>query len=345
MTLDFKLDFYNIAKCGFYEGGAFNTDFGTVSEMMEDFQNWIIDKPLFQTKTYDLGQIRDLLPVYCFNLQHNPVTNDYLLVTWNELPFEDGNVPSVNGSEQVGSVHINLTPIPENNIPGYATYFWILPNYNTLITVRPEGQALNGHQNLKNYFAYFLRYFTRYTVFDEATESFRYSFNDNPEETQIKLYAKFETYLKRKQTERDFLINNNQDIYKIIRKDKFKFVSQETNVPLIEQILRAVLLGGKEPLTVLEKNYKIELDYDPSREDIIQIVDKWDLLEDDSDVGFKFSGQQGNIVWLSKTYEKHETSLDIVRNPNEVLDAGVLLELLSNQRERFIRLANLTPNG
>jgi hypothetical protein len=82
---------------------------------------------LDQTCTYEPSELSERIAyrTFCYDLTSEEDNESFLLTTWNELPSSQGKIASVNGSAPVGDAEVSLTGIPEGNIPGYATYFWL----------------------------------------------------------------------------------------------------------------------------------------------------------------------------------------------------------------------------
>lgn len=335
MPIDFKLDFYDVKKCGFYKRGGENPEFGSLNILVEDFNNFLQGKSLNLTKTYDYNDESGDLPTYCYSFVGSG--DNYLLTTWNETPFEDGNIASANGNDTVGSVTIQQTSVPENHIPGYATYFWLVPSENLIVSLRPSSIAYNGHQNLKKYFTSFLRYYTRYNVLNPLEPDAVIGYTDGREE-EAKFYPKFETFLRKKPTDIDFLISNANEIYKLIKKDKLT-LNGELQLSFLDSILYKLCLDDVDRNILEEKNYKIELEYTPNADDIQRIINDFDLSNNDPsiDFGFLIHGRQSPI-WLSKTYERHEYTLNVEREPGEVINADALYQEILINRDVFLNL-------
>ncbi len=335
MPIDFKLDFYEVKKCGFYKRAATNPEFGDLSTLVEDLTNFLDGKPLNLTKTYDYDDDSGQLPTYCYDFVGEG--DNFILITWNETPFEEGSVSSANGNDFVGEVSIELTSVPENHIPGYATYFWIIPSRDLIVSIRPVGMAFNGHQNLKKYFQNFLRYYSRYNILDPNDPDTIIGYS-NVSDSDGTFYPKFETFLKKRPTDIDYLLNNANEIYKLIKKDKLH-LEAEVQLSFLDSILYKLCLSDVDPTILEEKSYKIELEYTPNTDDIRKIIDDFDnsTYDPSIDFGFQLHGRPSPI-WLSKTYEKHEFTFFVEREPGAVINANELFQQIVLNRENLLNI-------
>lgn len=330
--IDFKLDFYEITKCGYYLRNANSPQFGSVNRLLEDYEHWIQGKTLAHTKTFESDAYLNLLPVYCFDFLRNNETNDALLVTWNETYNRDGTVFSVNANSNVGHANVDTTDVPDGNIPGYATYFWFIPEHNLLCSLRPETAVLNGHTGLKAYFKRFIDISPSFIVLDDRMRIIGHA--ENPDDELLPVIGKFDTRVKYRETNLEFLRNSVHDIRKIISVNQLHHRS-EVQVSLARAILNSIFLGDREQNIIVDNSYRLEFNYNPTIDDLDDMIVGWNNVNDDSDIGFRLEGEQ-TPVWLSKTYEKHQVSFDIDRGEGEVIGAEELLNLLQLRRNDIL---------
>ena len=330
--MDFKLDFYNITKCGFYKRGDSVGSFGSINSLFSDYSAWIAEKSIQRTKTFESGKYLNRLPIYCNDYSELEETKDILLVTWNETMNDDGTVYSISGSSQVGHSEIDLTSVPDGNIPGYATYFWIIPERELLCSIRPESQALNGHDNLKTYLKHFLEIAPSYTIYDNGVIS---GYTDDFAVGAKPVIPKFDTRMKYRNTQIELIKNRVNDIRKIVIKNKLYF-TDEVKRSLIRSILDNIFLPNRDSTVLQNSDYKLEFEFEPNIEDLNSIIEGWTQTGDESDIGFLFTGGSQTPLWLSHTFEKQEISLDINRNPGTVIPANVLLIEINRQRSNIL---------
>lgn len=335
--IDFNLDFYSIIKCGYFKRGEIESSFGNINDLFTDYGIWIDGKSIQRTKTYEQGKYLNRLPVYCYDFYKIQETQDILLITWNETMNEDGTIYSIPGNSQVGQSELNTSSVPDGNIPGYATYFWFIPEKQLLCSLRPEGQALNGQDNLKTYLKNFLEISPSFTIYD-GSDIIGYS-NGNPTEV-TPVIPKFETRMKYRDTQLEGIRSKVNEIRKIVIKNKL-YLRDEVKRGFMRSILDNVFLPNREIGILQETDYKLEFDFEPNIEDLNSIIDGWNESGDESDIGFLYTGGSQSPEWLSHTNEKHQISLNIDRNPGEVISAEILLSQINRIREDIINSLDL----
>jgi len=150
MIENVKTQFYRISKAGYYHFAQDNPEFGSVSEVFNELLGWVKseDKKLSETCTYELEDAEDEYKTYCFNLVKNNETGDFVIITWNETPTNEGRIVTVNGTQTVGNADVSFSDLPDGAIPGYATYFWVIPEYNVFASIRFHHSLLIGKKVL-----------------------------------------------------------------------------------------------------------------------------------------------------------------------------------------------------
>ncbi|BBL59937.1 hypothetical protein [Methylomonas koyamae] len=217
-----KIQFYKIAKCGYYKYGESSPEFGNIADILNQLYEWVSgnDKSLNETCTYELEDGEDIYRTFCFDIKRNQQTGDFVLVTWNETPTNEGRVVTVNGLQPVGNAEVNFTDLPEGSIPGYATYFWFVPNSNVFAAIRFYHTLLIGKSNLEKYLREYCAKFTSYVVVEEnhdGAEVFGYSF-DGSDSKHLK--ADFKSFLYKKPGQIEALRSSCDTITKVIRKNR-----------------------------------------------------------------------------------------------------------------------------
>ncbi|WP_441000409.1 hypothetical protein [Fodinibius sp. SL11] len=343
MIEDASINFYKIDKCGFYERGSDNPEFGTIDDALSDLSEWADDKTYALTKLFEFDDYQNLSPTYCFNLIDNDV-GDYLLTTWNETPNDQGNFASINGQSRVGEPDIEIQEVPDGYIPGYATYFWFISNTNLFATIR-FGNNLNGHPGLQRYLNDYLCKFSSYAIkSDEVEEEFDdkiAGYTEGPPETyREELYGTFQSSPKRQEGQIEYLRNRHNDIFKIIRKDDLNYtIENERNLfqNLFSQM--GIMNLGND---FIEEEHKIkyEVNYQPSLDQLNSTIDFWRETHEGNwdDIGFKLSGESGETYWLSSSLAKVTYPLNIDRLNPEVVEGSSLLSAIEQNREELLNV-------
>lgn len=336
MLEEAKINFYRIARCGYYKHGGRIPEFCNLSDALQELFAWVKDgnKTLGETCTYKIEEGEDRLHTYCFDIGRSNSSGEYVVTTWNETPSTEGNFASVNETSTVGNVDVSLSEIPTNHIPGYATYFWFIPTQNLLATIRFQ-HATNGHQNLCLYMKEFLAKWTKYVVANEEDEEADHSivgYSPGENMVPLNLNPMFKSYQYKKQGKIDFLTQNREQIRTIFRKNVLNPQSQ-VDVSLLNKML--VQLGIQVPPELdHDINVKYEFNYTPEETELASIITAWEDYHDTKweDVGFKLKGNN-DIYWLSHSLAKQTIELDVVRENAEIINVDSLLNAINQSRE------------
>ena len=219
-----KIQFYKITRCGYYRYGSDEPEFGDISDILDQLMDWVTagHKTLAETCTYELDAGEDSHRAFCFDIRKNQRTDDVVLVTWNETPTNEGRVVTVNGQQPVGDAEVSFTNLPEGSIPGYATYFWFVPDQNVFAALRFHHTLLVGRANLERYLREYCAKFTSYVVVeeeDDGAEILGYAEGDGEPEN---LRPNFKSCVYRKPGQVDFIRRNVGSITKVTRKNKVR---------------------------------------------------------------------------------------------------------------------------
>jgi hypothetical protein len=340
MKEEADITFYNIDKCGYFKYGKDLPEFGNVADTFKELKEWTSNDgmTLGETCTYEITESEDILRTFCFALVKNASTGDYLLTTWNETPSTEGNVASVEASKPVGEAEVSLTELPAGSIPGYATYFWIIPSHNILATIR-FNHRLNGHKNLNKYLNEFIAKWTKHVVVveDEEVDHNIVGYSNSIGDEVLSLHPIFKSSLHKKPGQSDYLKNNISNIIKMIRKNKL-VPNVQIDTTLWQSILQTFGLACSTEITH-DVKIKYEIPYSPSIQELDDIISEWDSSHNSKwdDVGFKLTGET-ETYWLSHSISKETVELDVNRENAEVVNGESLLSCLSNIRSSLISL-------
>jgi hypothetical protein len=154
---------------------------------------------------------------------------------------------------------------------------------------------------------------------------YRKGVNDKPEP----LHPRFQTSLSRNPGRIEYILDNYQEITKLIRKDTINFKIPE-NINLIQKFF---LLSGLTSSAINEQEIKekYEIHYTPLRNELEEMINEY--LEGNSeskwdDLGFVFQGDT-TPKWLSNSLARGKFQLDIVRENREIINTNSLLESLT----------------
>lgn len=344
-----KLKFYTIERCGYYRYGSDTSYLTDISDTLDDLKSWISNKTLSETKTTNiLTAATEKLPVYCVGVEKS-VNNTYLLVTWNEIASTNGNVASINKDEPVAtaSSHVEQTRLPDGNIPGFATYFWFIPDENILATIK-FGHIENGHIGMNCLIKGFLTRYSKYTVGriipieereDESAQEYEILGYGNTTAYDNQLHPYFNSKLKRLAGKIDYIKNQRTNISKMIRKTTLS-TTVTNELTLFEELMYKIGMSSAPALNE-EVELKYEIKTQPSSQELEDIISSWQNDHEQvwDDVGFMISGQP-NPLWLSSEVPSKEIEINTVRNNDEFVNFAELLRELDRNKTLLQRVYN-----
>ncbi|PLW83239.1 hypothetical protein CWI75_07475 [Kineobactrum sediminis] len=340
MIENVKVQFYHIAKCGYYKYGESAPEYGEIGDILNQLYGWVSGngKSLGETCTYELEDGEDTYRTFCFDIKRTQKTGDFVLVTWNETPTNDGRVVTVNGEQPVGDAEVSFTDLPEGSIPGYATYFWFIPEKNVFAAIRFHHTLLVGKSNLERYLREYCAKFTSYAVVEEndgGAEILGYSTNGDDIQH---LRPNFKSFLYKKPGQIEALRNTIESVTKIIRKNRLSpQVASHRNV--WQRMLEGLGVSQEDRELTADVKIKYEIPFNPTTEQFDAMVDEWDENHESKwdDIGFKLSGDS-ETRWLSHSVAKSEYELDVERDNDEIVDAQSLLNALNERRNIILGL-------
>lgn len=132
-----KIYLYDISRAGLYEARAKSPKLSSTADLATELVNWVQGKPSVSgTKTIDDPE--SVPPrIYCVDAATNSV-GDTGLILWNESPSKEGAIASIPLTGSVGEVLASEQDIPQDNVPGWPSYAWMVPGRNLLIMIQPE---------------------------------------------------------------------------------------------------------------------------------------------------------------------------------------------------------------
>lgn len=331
-----KITFYKIKQCGLFLGSNSNKKVASdINHLLPSLKKWIKGKGIKLTKTHSPIEGKPL-PAYVVDIVNQD--NDWLIVLWNEIESTEGTVATVPMDAPVGTTQIEMTDLPENSIPGFATYFWIIPENNLIATIRFQ-HSQNGSYQLSKLIKGFYENFSEYVVFSGENSSIAmnkigYKVDDQFYEI---CHSKFSLELIKNNGPIDYIIKNHSQITKIIKKDIIN-IKHKNRKSYWQKVLKTIGLNNKISHTSsLKEEFRVEIRSDVNNvteEELKGIISKWKSDDmDTSDYGFKICG---NEYWLSKSYIKDELQLDIKRHNSEIVDFHELLKELGRYKQNFI---------
>ncbi|EAT14770.1 hypothetical protein [Desulfuromonas acetoxidans] len=344
MIEEAKVNFYRINKCGYYERGNDINSFGGIENILDQLFRWASqdDFTLNDSCTYEVLDDDQILRTFCCNLINEKNTGDYLLTTWNETPSNEGRVASIEANSTLGHSTVHMNALPEGTIPGYATYFWFLPQNNIFATIRFGSRTLNGHKNLVKYLNGFLDVFSDHVVKEEdpamdghyAVHGYRDLLTGEVTDT---LYPAFASSPIRNPGEINYIKDNRVRIRKMIRKTTLD-VNVQAEVEFYQRLLNRFGLG-EPPAPDMHAKIEYNMPFEPGTGELDEIIDNWNETAGGTwnDIGFKMEGDP-QPKWLSNSLAKASQTVDIEKDNDEVINAESLLGALIENRDAFLEV-------
>ncbi|MCU7839182.1 MAG: hypothetical protein KZQ94_07365 [Candidatus Thiodiazotropha sp. (ex Troendleina suluensis)] len=342
MIEDARINYFRIVEAGYYTHRKHELMFGSAASVFQDLMNWVKDGEitLAATKTFEIEEGDDFGNTFCFDIENNIDTGDFVLTTWNETPNVEGNVAAVSANSKVGQADVEMIEVSEDRIPGFATYFWFAPSHSLLATIRFQ-HNLNGHRALVKYINEFMAKFSCYAVVDEDDEEVEHAvigYQENDESEIINLNPLFKSVVLRKAGKIEFIKENRNRIRKMIRKNLLSPKVQDTK-GLFDRFM--INLGLQQaPQLVADIKAKYEVSYNPDEEELERIINRWEESHETKwdDVGFKMERDKGTH-WLSHSLIKYDLKLDVERENLEVVNSASLLNAITENRNALLGLA------
>jgi hypothetical protein len=336
-----KITMYKISACGYYKRGDPEApQFGSLSETLRDLRHWIAGKLLRETKTYT-ADADERLPTYVVDVTE--CHGDWLLTLWNELATTDGKVASIDGLAQVGRANVTMTEFEAGSIPGFATYFWFMPDIGLMATIRFQ-HATGGQLSMNKYLKYFLSQFSTNVVLAEEDNEQRdiniVGYRASPSADVTNFKPQFKTDLLRKPGPIDFLLERAERVRKVSKKEVLKIAERPKRVWWQAMLVNLHLQTPTDRPHEVKVNYEVEVD-GLSKDQLQTIVDAWQT-EDQyaNNYGFDLKGESGKTYWLDHAFVKDSVTINVHRQNDEIVAGESLLAALRLHRQHLLGLVN-----
>lgn len=342
MPEEINLCFYDIEECGYYDEDD-ELKFGSVPALLEQLETWAQHgaKPVEHTATFDSHPT--ILPVYFGALARGVSASDYLLTVWNRTPSIGGkSTASLQGDRPVTAPNVVVAPLPPNGIPGFATYFWVVPEHGLLVTVR-FSSPVTAQPGVSLYLKSFLDLHSPHVVKTSAVNP------DGKIATRIQGYREsdvqpaqgfipsFKTSLKKRKGKIEQIRAERHLIRRVIRRSRIDLKTFRT-LALFQRARRSLGIGDLPTAPSLQKaKFENQIAMTPTAEELEAIIAKWEAEKDGTwdDVGFEFKKRSG-VLWLNRAVIRTKTLVNVAHpNPHFVDVAGLLEEILK-QREKLL---------
>ena len=345
MLQDVSIWLYSLSKCGYYSWrGPENRApiFSGISQTLVAIENWTNGKLLGQTATYGSTEGDEHPESYLLDI-HRGAHGDYLVAIWNRLPGNRHHVSSVGIGDVVGSASAEITEIDRNRIPGFATYFWVLPAEQRIATIGLKHQS-HSLINFGNYFSGFLKFiYPEHVVLGPAApdgsttiEGYRMDITQAAYPNGVR--PTFSVKSIAIPGEITYLRQNVGSISRVICKTVVT-TSEPGQRNWLQTMLNVSRIAKSAPANIVEAPIRVEFPVTLTLAELNSSIDQWavDMTADGSnDMGFKF--HNGQIKWLRKSHARESQLLDVQWIDDELVDLAALLSQLQVHRTRVLAL-------
>lgn len=329
-----KVSLYNIVEQGLFQRNVEEPIFSDLEVFLDDLIKWVTlgDKPLRETCTYaELDY--DLQKTFCYDIKKSSKTGNFLLITWNKVSDANNSVAKISGSAKVGEANISTSTLDPDDIPGFPTYFWLLPKHNKLVTINFD-YAQNGRQDLHKYLKDFFSKWSRYAFssLNEKGERVVDHWKDpkDPETKYNHLYGRFESKLVRNSGKIEMLLNSWQRVRKIHQHNKIS-VKDLVKIPKVGLVNR---MFGFTQSASNDVDIKFRLESErtfQSKKEFEKLIKEWEgqtNLTKWDDLGFSLQGDTSTIHWLSSSLANTTFDCPLDRDKNSIFNSQNLVDWL-----------------
>lgn len=338
-----RISLYNITEGGLFQRSVDDPIFDNLEFFLDDLMGWVTDgRPLRETSTYaDLDH--DLHKTFCYDIKKSANTGNFLLITWNKISDSNNTVAKISGSSKVGEANISTSSLDPDDIPGFPTYFWIMPKKNKMATINFD-YAQNGRQDLHRYLKDFISKWSRYSFSSLNEDGERvvdhWKDKNDPEKKYKHLYGRFNSKLVRNPGKIATLLNSWERVRKVHQHNKIS-VKDLVKIPKIS-VINKIFSISHDAKNDVDIKFRLEADRTfQSREELEKIIKEWegqtDLTKWD-DLGFSLQGDISNILWLSSSLANTTFDCPLERNKDSIFKSQNLVDWLDLMTPSILKL-------
>lgn len=347
ISMEIRVSLFKIERCGYYSRRPqLNHEFMTLDELLIDLNAWSSNKPLRQTRTFTPKDGSKLLPAYLFDIKKNDNGN-WLLVIWNETPSFEGAIASADGESTVGEASVDLNEIKQGGIPGFPSYFYIIPRHNIISSIRLHSTS-TGLPNLREYLISYLEFFSKYVDIEyERTDGADVIYPVGYEKGSRYFEAnemsiQFSTSEIRNPGKLEYMRRNVHKVSKVLRKMTLD-LDHQIQARFLRKLLKHSGINRRAPQQPSNQKIKIkyELQDEISLNELNDMIEKWEDSSQDrafDDYGLVMRGEKGQPLWFSSSKASGELELNVVPINDAILDTESLLRALTDNEEQILQL-------
>lgn len=345
MLQEVSIWLYRINRAGYYSYRG-NEDraplFCNLAAIFPALAAWADGKVLGQTATSGTGQGAEHAEAYLLDI-HAGANGDFLVALWNRLPGNRHHVSSVGIGDVVGAASAEVTEIDGDRIPGFATYFWVMPAEARVAAISLKHMS-HGLINFGNYVTSFLKNVNPdHVVLGDpgddgaiVVKGYRPGIGEDAHPHGVR--PTFSVKSIPKGGDLDYLRANVGQIARVICKTVIT-TQEPGDREWWQTLLDVSRIGKKPPAAIEEAPIRIELPVSLTLDELNYSIAAWqDDIDDSSenDLGFKLL--DGTKKFLRKSHARDKQRLDVVWIDEELVNLEALLGQLQVHRARILAL-------
>lgn len=344
MLIDVKIWLYDLSKCGYFPFRGDTPLFGGIAQSFDALTAWTAGKLLGETSTFTTVDGDESGGAYFLDIHKGP-NGDFLVGLWNRLPGNKNNISSVGIGDVVGSASAEITEIDRNRIPGFATYFWVMPSDQRVACVRVKHDS-HGLANFKRYMGAFLKAVNPQNVVlgppcangDIDIAGYRRDTTTN--DVVNGAHPRFSVKSIPLGGDVSYLLANAGSIDKILSKTTLSS-EHPGDFTRWQQVLSLSRVFRAPPPLREEALVKLEFPIQFTRPQLAETIAAWHQREESDatgqdDLGFHL--RNGDIKWLSKSQARTGYQIDVSWIDDELVDIASLFRQLQVHRTAVVAL-------
>lgn len=345
MLQDISIWVYEINRCGYYSyRGAEGRPplFGGVTTTLAALESWVDGKLLGQTATYGANEGDEVAESYLLDIHHG-AHGDYLVGIWNRLPGNRHHVSSVGIGDVVGAASAEVTEIDRDRIPGFATYFWVIPAENRVAAIGLKHLS-HGLINFGNYLTGFLKFVNpdHVVLGDEGLNNELvingYRAAPDADVHPVGIRPTFNIKSIPRGGDLDYLRQNVAAISKVMCKTVISTM-EPAQRNWLQSMLDVARIAKAPAPNVLDAPIRVEFPITLTLDELNASILEWEEDISDSsenDLGFRLN--DGQKKWLRKSHARDNKRLDVEWVDDELINLAALLGQLQVHRAEILAL-------
>lgn len=345
MLIDVKIWLYDLSRCGYFPFRGNTPLFGGIPQSFDALTAWTSGKLLGATSTFTPADGEESGGAYFLDI-HRGANGDFLVGLWNRLPGNKNNISSVGVGDVVGAASAEITEIDRNRIPGFATYFWVIPSAQRVACVRVKHDS-HGLENFKKYMTAFLKVVNPQNVVlgppspNGDIEIAGYRRDTTTSDVVNGAYPRFSVKSIALGGDVAYLLSNAGAIDRILSRTTLSS-EHPGDFTRWQQMLSLSRVFRTPPPLREEALVKLEFPIQLTRAQLAETITAWQQRDDNNDATAQddlgFHLRNGEVKWLSKSQPRTGYQIDVAWIDDELVDMASLFTQLQVHRTAVVAL-------